>query len=103
MAKPGIDPVTELAIERTVWKYVVPLGTVMDISLPRGAKIVQVGQQVNLAEIVFWAEVTLGGEASLETRTFVVIGTGHKVPRDGSYVGTTVVGSLVWHLYELAP
>jgi len=38
-------------------------------------------------------------------RSFVVVGTGHRVPKDARYWGTAIVpgGQLVWHLLERRP
>jgi hypothetical protein len=49
----------------------------------------------------FWAEHD-DAEAEIG-HTFIIIGTGHLVPRDARYVGTAprTPEGYVWHLYEL--
>lgn len=53
------------------------------------------------AGIEFWAE---RDESKPEVpRTFVIVGTGHRIPPGATHVGTAPRTSdgLVWHLYEL--
>jgi hypothetical protein len=53
------------------------------------------------AGIEFWAE---HDDAKPEVpRTFVIVGTGHRIPDGAAYVGTAprTREGLVWHLYEL--
>lgn len=53
------------------------------------------------AGIEFWAEHD-DAKAAVP-RTFVIVGTGHRIPDGAVYVGTaprTRLG-LVWHLYEM--
>lgn len=78
---------------KTVYKY--PLG---EVQLPKGAKILTVGYQNE--NFVMWAEVDT--EQVSEHRTFVVFGTGWKMPDlKMSYVGTIFEGALVCHVYEV--
>ena len=53
------------------------------------------------AGIEFWAERDDTKPAIV--RTFVIIGTGHRIPDGARYVGTAprTRDGLVWHLYEL--
>ena len=44
-----------------------------------------------------WMEVD--PHAEKVERTFTIVGTGHDVPDDAGYCGTTLDGSFVWHLY----
>jgi len=50
--------------------------------------------------VEIWAESEVGVPAD---RTFQVYGTGHEIPSDAVWRGTTerTTDGLVWHLYEL--
>lgn len=53
------------------------------------------------AGIEFWAEHDDAKPAV--ARTFVIVGTGHRIPAGAVYVGTAprAQDGIVWHLYEL--
>jgi hypothetical protein len=94
--------VEELGLMRTVFKYTVPVDDFRhDFGIPTKGKIVHV-QASAVDKVDFWVE--LDSKRKTELRTFFVIGTGHPVPHqvdtDMRYVGTTVIGIFVWHLYE---
>lgn len=54
------------------------------------------------AGIEFWAEYD--DAKPVIRRTFVIVGTGHRIPDGAAYAGTAprTPDGLVWHLYELA-
>ena len=86
---------------KSVYKYAVHALCTENVIMPVGARIVHVGFQGNLADVVtFWAEVD--DRAEQEVRNFMVIGTGVEIPDGYEYVGTTQNAELpfVWHLYE---
>lgn len=99
-------------MRRTVWKYPLTIATVQAVELPRGAKLLHVGAQVDGLDErpVLWAEFTAADPETitLETRTFYVFGTGHVFDlTDGSgrileHIGTVMLaaGRLVLHVYE---
>lgn len=63
-------------------------------------KIVE-GWASNEHFIEFWAEGSMEDTGIM--RTFMAVGTGHPVPNNAVWRGTTsrMPGDLVWHLYEL--
>jgi len=62
-------------------------------------RVVHVGAQGDA--VFLWAEVAPDELHDLIS-TWAVFGTGHSIPGDASYVGTSFVGVLVLHVYELA-
>lgn len=61
--------------------------------------IVHVASRHGADTVEFWID---GRTEDTSTRTFRVYGTGHVVPDDAVYLGTTLAAlGLVWHLYEL--
>ncbi|WP_321422786.1 hypothetical protein [uncultured Methanobacterium sp.] len=91
-------------MKKIVYKY--PLRSVLnDISMPKDAQIILVGEQYGLPCI--WAEVVLPNkETEYETRVFEVVGTGkvvaHNYLHRGSYVDDTPKGkAYVFHVYEV--
>ena len=85
---------------KTIHKYTLDRAWDQKVSMPRGAKILSVQPQNGLPQI--WAEVD--PNALTVERTFVVIGTGHKLPEGFTleFLGTVQLqnGSLVLHVYE---
>ena len=83
---------------KTVWKY--PTSPdVFGHDLPAGAKVVHFDMQGG--EPTMW--VLVDTEAKLETRAFLVAGTGHPVGNDNArHVGSCIDSDLglVWHLFE---
>lgn len=85
----------------TIYKYkLMQGGACTTLSLPANAKILRVGAQHNAP--VLWAEVD--SDAPAVTRKFVAIPTGGNVQPGGQYIGTvqheSIMGELVWHIYE---
>ena len=84
---------------RTIWKY--PFRVTDDVTLddvPEGARILPHVSAVRPTELVVWAEVDT--DAPLTRRHLLVVGTGNPMPKVGAYVGTTMAGPFVWHVYE---
>lgn len=50
--------------------------------------------------ICVWVEVDT--EDNLHWRKFIIVGTGHEIPKGYilEFAGTVVQGSFVWHIYE---
>lgn len=87
-----------MPVECTIWKYPVPItGGAQVHHMPKGARVVHVGQQNG--GIVLWAEVF--PHQPMEARRFQVYETGHEIAQ-GDYVGTVMIGKGVWHVYEAA-
>lgn len=86
-------------MSKTVYKYPLAITDVTILSLT--------GQVLYFAEqhgrLTIWAEHDQNVEPVL--RQFQVVGTGHPVPDDGRFLGSTVTtgGHFVFHLYEVTP
>lgn len=50
--------------------------------------------------VTLWFESLPSDDPNVPTMEFCVYGTGHPVPIDAAYVGTTHDGPYVWHLYQ---
>ena len=83
---------------RTVWKYNIPIQNQRGhFYIPEGGKIVHVAcQQPHI--LSFWVE--LETDNIVESRMFVICGTGHLILANLGYIGTALDDELVWHLYE---
>jgi hypothetical protein len=86
---------------RAVWKWELLLTDVVQwFPMSRDARIVHVGSQGGV--IFLWAEVVPSGQIEMKSRRgFRVFGTGHSISGGFAYVGTAVIGSFVWHVYEV--
>ena len=82
---------------KRIFKYALALGEVGLVWLPHGGVVRHFAEQNG--QLTIWVEVDPEGKQEL--RRFTIIGTGHVVPKDGKYIGTTFAGPFVWHLYEL--
>lgn len=86
-------------MSRSMYRYQVGLDGPVEIGLTGDP--VAFGTLAYSMGIEFWAE---HDEAKPEVpRTFVIVGTGHRIPDGAVYVGTAprTREGLVWHLYEL--
>ena len=73
--------------------------------MPKAAKILSVGAQASAQgdqRLMLWAEVDT--DQPMEQRQIEVFGTGHEIPQgmgvSREFIGTVIVSSLVWHVYE---
>ena len=87
--------------ERTIWKFPLDLKDVNHIYMPKDAKILSV--QVQRGIPCVWAMVN--PDAPVETRAFLTIGTGAKMPIGTklTYISTYQYerdGVLVFHIFE---
>lgn len=82
---------------KTVWKYEFEISdSVQEKDIPCDGEIVHCGPQSGL--VCIWV---LGDpKCGLQSRQFVVHGTGHPVAAHESYIGTVMMLPLVWHLFE---
>ena len=85
---------------KAIWKYPIVLGE-FEVRMPEGCELLTVQVQGVTAQL--WALVD--PEAPLETRQFVVAGTGQLLPDwlgASDYVGTYQAhgGALIWHLFR---
>lgn len=79
---------------KQVLKYPLTLGC-NDLSIPPDAKIVLVGNQHG--NLTMWVEVQPG---PFITRRFMVYGTGHIIPFEEVHIGSAIMDSFVWHVFE---
>lgn len=86
---------------RTIHKYTIAITDGwQEIELPMAARVVHFDYQPNapLNVLRFWAEVdTAYADVA---RKFCIVGTGHPIPDNATYVASCIQGPLVWHLYE---
>lgn len=83
---------------RTIWKYELPQ-PVSTIEMPQGV-VRHVAAQGSA--ICIWVDVDDVDVLGARARTFHAINTGDPVPDDLTYLGTTHVGAIVWHVFEQA-
>jgi hypothetical protein len=84
-----------------IFKYQLPAEFEFELKMPKSAEVLCVQMQGNTPCI--WARV-VGDTTDLETRTFVIVGTGNEFDDEGYfYIGTFQESNynLVWHLFEL--
>jgi len=88
---------------KTIYKYnLEPFGDIIEIEMPKNAKILSVGSQ-DTADLVCWAEIDT--REHLQARKFRIVETGHDLSNDDmarlEFISTvqTLSGS-VWHVYE---
>ena len=81
-----------------IWKF--SLGTLtekIDVEMPLGAEVIHVGQDAN-GELCLWARVATNNGPVM--RRFYIFGTGQDMPSMMRHLGTVVMGTFVWHVYE---
>lgn len=83
---------------RTIYKYKLAVTDVQYIDLPKGYKILHVGE--SHGDIFIWCELDQIDE--LESVRFDVHGTGHIIMKtDSVHLGTVVSkAGFVWHVYH---
>jgi hypothetical protein len=93
-----MEPVKDPAAATTsVWKYDLRVDDRVLVEMPCGAELLHVGNQTGASDrFTLWARVDT--EAPNVAREILVRGTGHPAP-DAPYVGS-VVGALVWHVFD---
>lgn len=83
---------------KTIYKFPLDLGKRNNLSLPDLAKFLKFDAQGSDGLMV-WYELEVQSYRS--PRTLRVFTTGEEVPTDAKHLGTCLVGSFVWHLYEV--
>jgi hypothetical protein len=83
---------------KTIWKFSLddPMGS---LQMPIGAEILCL--QIQRGVPCIWVKVD--DSAKVERRTFIVVGTGHKLSVNANkYIGTfqEANGDLIWHVFE---
>jgi len=89
-------------MSETIFKYVLhPDET--EIRVPIGAEVLSAGTQGE--EILVWVKINKDAYDlnELESRNFVVFGTGHPIPHGVSYkfVSTVFMEWMVFHVFEI--
>jgi hypothetical protein len=83
---------------RVVYKYEVPVDDEWhEIRTPGTATFLHVGNQGGHG-VQLWAEVAKVN-LGVAVRKVRVFGTGQNIPDGAIYVGTTMAGPFVWHVY----
>jgi hypothetical protein len=106
-----LSPIEGRSNMLTIWKFEVPVQDNIQIEMPKGARILSVQAQRNLAaltvgdpieQVCLWALVN--PEATKEIRGFRMVGTDHPIQHSEklTYIGTFQMqgGALVFHLFE---
>ena len=87
---------------KTIHKYPVPLDDNFVINMPEGAEILTV--QLQFKRLQMWAIVDDNPDLALEPRNFRLLGTGHELKPQGSYIYISTIqmhdGTLVFHVFE---
>jgi hypothetical protein len=83
----------------TIWKYPFGLADTFSLSMPEGAEVLHV--DVQQPTPCMWVRVD--PSASMQTRTFHVVGTGTPIPPGAEHLGTWLQPPYVWHLFGGAP
>ena len=85
---------------KSIYKYTLLTTDETILDLPLNSEILSVKEQ--FGDICIWVKVDLG-ESTLESRKFVIYGTGHKIDKDNlKFIDTVVLfnGSFVLHVFE---
>lgn len=80
-----------------VFKYQFSGLEIETFQIPRAARIVYVDVQHGYTTM--WALVDTENEMSI--RRFQIVGTGHEIPFQGSYIGSVQMPPFVWHVFEI--
>lgn len=91
---------------KTIWKFTIPVTDVVEVEMPRNARVLPFVQTAKSGELGpraalnLWAEVHPNLEKVM--RRFHIVGTGNPFPnvQHSAYVGSVVDGPFVWHVYE---
>lgn len=85
-------------LKMVIWKYKLDITDSQSIDMPVGAMVLSVHRQG--PDLCIWALVE--PSEPMHPRVFEVHGTGNPMDASGKrlYVGTVVVGALVWHVFE---
>ncbi|HET9144116.1 DUF7352 domain-containing protein [Actinophytocola sp.] len=90
---------------KTMLKLTLDLTDEQVKQLPAGAVVRHVGEQ--RGNITLWFESDFDlmdrkDSEGLESRRFLIRGTGHPIPDGVAYLGTVPMASFVWHVFEQA-
>jgi len=84
-------------MNRTIWKVVLKVTDVQEISVPAGAELLCAREQRE--DICVWFRCD--PSAAIEPRKIAIVGTGNPAPADGRYLGTASLrgGQLMFHVF----
>ena len=82
----------------TIWKFPLFNSGAISIFMPMDSQIIHVGVDPDSGLIAFWAIVNPA--AGTVYRKFEVMPTGGQCPLGAQHLGTVIIQSLVWHLFE---
>ncbi len=85
---------------RTIYKYTLKIVEKQTIAMPATGTILHIEAQGD--KLCLWAEIET--TFKIGQRTFCLFGTGRALPPEcqlPDYVGTVLIGPLVWHVYEI--
>lgn len=84
---------------KTIWNYPFHVNDTVALEMPKEARFLPTVATIGGNMLVVWAEVD--PDQSTETRILYVVGTGNPIPEHPKqYLGTAIMGPLVWHVYE---
>jgi hypothetical protein len=85
---------------RAIWKFPVTAADQFTLTLPVGARVLEVATQYEHPQM--W--VLVDPDAHMEERTFYVCGTGHAIAENLNYLGSFQLdaGAFVGHVFEAA-
>lgn len=85
---------------RTIWKFEMQVSDRIEVLMPHNAMILPRVHAPQPDILWVWALIPESERVQYVTRNFHVVGTGNPMDATAafSYVGTAVVGSLVWHV-----
>ena len=86
-----------------VLKYEIDVRLGLCVDLPASAMPLAVAMADGPTHVNVWVQVPVDGDGKPlpgPQRRFEVYGTGHVIPADRRFVGTTMGWGLVWHVYE---
>ena len=69
------------------------------IYVPKGSKPVKVLYNPALDNVFIWYEFYVGNEENIEQVRVDLVGTGHTVGDESTYVDSIVDGVYIWHVY----
>lgn len=81
---------------KTIHKYEIATADRQTVSIPRGASILKVALDP-VGHLCLWAAVD--PDARHDLVEIIIVGTGRPLPHVGSYIGSVVHNSFVWHVF----
>lgn len=92
--------VTDLAEGELIYRYQVPVDDEWHVHELWGHPLFVACREPTVVE--FWARSGSGNPSFAALRSFLIVGTGHRIPENTRYWGTAIApgGHLVWHLLE---